>query len=149
MQTKPALLAACHQLLDERLFRLNEAIAESREAANSETKSSAGDKYETTREMMQAEIERLGQQVDEVAKLREGLYATERALPGTEATLGSMVKTNRATYFLAVGLGKVVISGIEVFVISTASPIGQLLLGKTVGEQIVFNGVTQQILEVE
>ena len=129
-------------------MRLNEAIAESREAANSDTKSSVGDKYETIREMMQAEIERLGQQVDEVAKLREGLYAVEGAMPGTEATLGSLVKTNRATYFLAVGLGKVTVGGVEVFVISTASPIGQLLLGKSIGNEIVFNGLTQQILGV-
>ena len=52
------------------------------------------------------------------------------------------------TYFLAAGLGKITVGEEDVFVISTASPIGQLLVGKTVGEEIVFNGVTQRILDV-
>ncbi len=148
MIAKIDIISTCNRLLDDRATRLQQAIDDTREAALGETKSSAGDKYETGREMMLAEIERLGQQVDEVARLREGLFAVEGAMPGTEVTLGSLVKTNRATYFLAVGLGKVTVSGVEVFVLSTASPIGQLLLGKTVGEQILFKGEEQTVLSV-
>lgn len=148
MPTKKEVLIACTNLLDERTTRLNEAMAASREAANSETKSSAGDKYETTRELMQAEMERLSHQLAEVSKLREALYQAEMAVPTDVISIGSTVKTNRGTYFLAAGLGKIAVGAEDVFVISAASPIGQLLVGKTVGEEIVFNGVSQRILAV-
>ena len=148
MPTKKEVLIACTQLLEERTTRLNEAMAASREAANSETKSSAGDKYETTRELMQAEMERLSHQLAEVSKLREALYQAEMAVPANVISIGSTVKTNRGTYFLAAGLGKITVGAEDVFVISTASPIGQLLVGKRVGDEIVFNGVTQRILAV-
>ena len=52
------------------------------------------------------------------------------------------------TYFFVAGLGKIAVGAEDIFVISTASPIGQLLVGKTVGEEIVFNGVSQRILAV-
>ena len=148
MPTKKEVIAACNHVLDERTTRLNEAMAASREAANSETKSSAGDKYETTRELMQAEMERLSHQLAEVSKLKEALYQAEMAVAAEVISIGSTVKTNRGTYFLAAGLGKIIVDAEDVYVISTASPIGQLLVGKKVGEEIVFNGVSQRILAV-
>jgi transcription elongation GreA/GreB family factor len=149
MPTKKEVLTSCKQLLNERTTRLNLAIAEAREAANSETKSSAGDKYETTREMMQAEMERLSSQLAEVAKLNEALFHAETAVPTTTVGIGSLIKTTTAAYFLAAGLGKVIATGQPVFVLSAASPMGNLLLGKTVGEVVVFNGEEQTVLEVE
>ena len=148
MPTKKEVIAACNHVLDERTTRLNEAMAASREAANNETKSSAGDKYETTRELMQAEMERLSHQLAEVSKLKEALYQAEMAVAAEVISIGSTVKTNRGTYFLAAGLGKIIVDAEDVYVISTASPIGQLLVGKKVGEEIVFNGVSQRILAV-
>jgi transcription elongation GreA/GreB family factor len=145
---KKEVLATCKQLLNERTTRLNLAMAAARETANNETKSSAGDKYETTREMMQAEMERLSHQLAEVAKLNEALFHAESAAPSPTIALGSLVKTNRATYFLAAGLGSVSVHGQTVFVLSTASPIGQLLVGKRVGESISFNGQQQTVIEV-
>jgi len=148
MPTKKEVLTSCKQLLNERTTRLNLAIAEAREAANSETKSSAGDKYETTREMMQAEMERLSHQLAEVAKLNEALFHAETAVPTTTVGIGSLIKTTTTTYFLAAGLGKVIVAGQPVFVLSAASPMGNLLLGKTVGDVVVFNGEVQTVLEV-
>jgi transcription elongation GreA/GreB family factor len=70
------------------------------------------------------------------------------AVPANVISIGSTVKTNRGTYFLAAGLGKITVGAEDVFVISTASPIGQLLVGKRVGEEIVFKGVQQTVIEV-
>jgi len=145
---KKEVLAACKQLLNERTIRLNLAMAAARETANNETKSSAGDKYETTREMMQAEMERLSHQLAEVAKLNEALFHAETAVPTTTVGIGSLIKTTTTTYFLAAGLGKVIVAGQPVFVLSAASPMGNLLLGKTVGDVVVFNGEVQTVLEV-
>jgi transcription elongation GreA/GreB family factor len=59
-----------------------------------------------------------------------------------------VIVTNTASYFLGIGLGKISVEGETVFAISTASPIGQLLLNKTAGEEIVFNGKKQTVLTV-
>ncbi len=135
-------------MLHEREARINEAIAASREAANNETKSSAGDKYETTRAMMHAELEKLSGQLDELQKVKEALYQAELAPVGPTIGVGNLVVTNAGLYFLAAGLGKVTVENEVVFVISTASPIGQLLFNKSVGNEIVFNNAAQKITAV-
>jgi transcription elongation GreA/GreB family factor len=146
--TKTELIAACEQLLDQRLQRIDAAMSLSREAAEGETKSSAGDKFETTRAMMHAELERLSAQRNDVLLLKKGLYTAAQAVFGNVIVFGSVVKTNVATYFLAAAIGKITLGQQEVFVLSTASPLGQLLLGKSAGEEITLGKVTQKVLEV-
>ena len=146
--TKTELIAACEQLLDQRLQRIDAAMSLSREAAEGETKSSAGDKFETTRAMMHAELERLSAQRNDVLLLKKGLYTAAQAVVGSMIGLGSVVKTNVATYFLAAAIGKITLGQQEVFVLSTASPLGQLLLGKSAGEEITHGKVTQKVLAV-
>lgn len=148
MVEKKNVLEACYGLLDKRSEYLKREIAEVRAAANEETKSSAGDKYETSREMMGAQAERLSKQLAETNKMRELLYQAEQPNQSAEIGLGSMVRTNTATFFLAAPLGKVRVNQIDVLVISTASPIGKLLLGKVINHQVTFNGKMQTILEV-
>ncbi len=53
--------------------------------------------------------------------------------------LGSVVITNHANYFLAISAGEINILGIKYFAVSTASPIGKLLLGKSMGNAFDFN----------
>ncbi len=142
------IISACNQLLNDRATRLQQAIDDARDAALGETKSSAGDKYETGREMMLAEAERLSTQLADVEKMRKGLYNAANASSSSSIGLGSLVKTNAGFYFLAIGLGKVEVEEHTVYVISPASPIGQLFMGKIAGEEITFAGKTQQILAV-
>jgi len=148
MPTKEAIIKACEVLVAKRLADIHEAMAASREAANNETKSSAGDKYETTRAMMHFELEKLSGQLSEAEKLKDALYQASAAAFSTTIHVGSVIVTNTASYFLGIGLGKISVEGETVFAISTASPIGQLLLNKTAGEEIVFNGKKQTVLTV-
>lgn len=148
MIEKKNILKACYNILRERSEALRKEIGEVRAAANEETKSSAGDKYETSREMMGAQAERLSKQLAEVTAMRELLYAAEQITQSAEIRLGSVVTTDRATFFIAAPLGKITIDGDDVYVISTASPMGKLLLGKREAETISFNGVSQTIKKV-
>jgi transcription elongation GreA/GreB family factor len=148
MPTKEAILKSCEILVAKRVADIQEAMAASHEAANNETKSSAGDKYETTRAMMHFELEKLSGQLNEAEKLREALFQIAEAPCTSTINLGNVITTNTATYFLGIGLGKINVENESVFAISTASPIGQLLLGKSFGDEIVFNNTTQQILSV-
>ena len=55
---------------------------------------------------------------------------------------GSLVSTDKERYFISIGLGKVDIEGETYYVISLASPMGNVLKDKVVGDSIAFQGRT-------
>ncbi|MWD30855.1 3-oxoacyl-ACP synthase, partial [Aquicoccus sp. SCR17] len=71
MQKKEQLLKFCWDYVDTRTERLKKSAAALQESLNSETKSSAGDKHETGRAMVQLEQEKLAQQLVELDRLKE------------------------------------------------------------------------------
>lgn len=142
---RKALYTACLQAVESRIQHAEEALAQARDASRDETKSSAGDKYETTREMMQQDIDRNSRQVYEAKKLAFQLEQIRDAEIGGKVVPGALVKTSRAWMYIAVSIGKLQIGQLSVFVISPASPVGQALSGKKVGDEFALNGVYQTI----
>jgi transcription elongation GreA/GreB family factor len=148
MSVKKQLLQACIDHVQARIDTANAAIAQAREAANSETKSSAGDKYETGRAMMQQEIEKNATQAAEAQKLLRVLTAIDAEKIPAKVQLGSMVKTNVGRYYFAASLGKVSLAGEDYFVISPGSPLGQAFFGKAKGDTVSFMGQSHLIEEL-
>lgn len=146
--TKAALLAACKQYVDQRLANAEQAIASASDAAADDTKSSAGDKFETTREMMQQEIGRHRQLLAEAQRMAQVLTALDTRLQAGPAKLGSLVETNRRIFFLAIGAGRLDIDGDAYWAISTASPMGHQLIGVEAGHRFVFNDLEYVINQV-
>jgi transcription elongation GreA/GreB family factor len=105
----------------------------------SETKSSAGDKHETGRAMIQLEMEKAGQQLSEVIWMKEVLNRIDIKKNNDVISLGSLIITTKGNYFLAISVGKISVESLDYFAISSQSPIGKQLLGKKVGEFIAFN----------
>ena len=62
---KHELILRCHQYADSRIATARQAMSEAQTAANEESKSSIGDKYETGRSMMQIEGEKAAHQLAE------------------------------------------------------------------------------------
>ncbi|GHE23211.1 hypothetical protein [Sphingobacterium griseoflavum] len=145
--TKVALLALCQEKNDMRLQEITQAIAQAQEAIESDTKSSAGDKYETSREMMQQDLNRYHQQLLQAKKDALILQRIELQ-PKPRVALGSLVITNSATYFIASSLGKQKVGDTEYMVISAFSPIGTLLIDHAPGDTVNFNGREQQIVAI-
>ncbi len=67
---KAELLELVKQKISEKIQKLEQLIAETR-ASNNDTKSSMGDKYETSREMLQQEINNLQLQLNEQLKSQQ------------------------------------------------------------------------------
>ena len=137
---KQRLLDVCGQYVAQRIAEAQQAIAAAGEAAASDGKSSAGDKYETTREMMQQEIDRFQQTLSDARRMEQVLATVDIRAASTQARLGSLVETNQGIFFLAIGVGRAGVDGLTVGIISTASPIGARLLGKSAGQHFIFNG---------
>ena len=62
--------------------------------------------------------------------------------------LGSIVFTEKDSYFLSISAGKIILNNEVFYAISTSSPIGKLLLGKQENEQFSFNGNTLKIQKI-
>lgn len=148
MTTKEKLHQACLLQLAERITDLNKRIAAITESRNSETKSSAGDKYETSRAMMQMEEDKVMAQLELAKQMQSQLRQLDPTVKESVIQLGSLVRTSARNYYLSIGLGKLVVEKKTYYSISTDSPIGKLLLGNEKGATIVFNQMKDEVLEV-
>lgn len=126
-----------------------QTLASARESRDSDTKSSAGDKHETARAMVQIEIEKNEVQLNKIQQQKEELLKIPIQKKFNKVELGSLVYTNQENYFFSIGHGKIETDEGIFYAISLAAPIGLALNGKTTGDQIEFQGRSIRILKLE
>ncbi|MBC2843939.1 GreA/GreB family elongation factor [Winogradskyella flava] len=148
MNIKAQLHFRCQEILNKRLLVIQESISDIQIALQSETKSSAGDKHETGRAMLQLEREKAGQQLAELQKLIETLQRIDTEIQHNTVALGSVVKTTDDNYFISVSIGEIKLQNESFYGISIATPIGQLLFSKSVGDEIRFRTKTFIIIDI-
>lgn len=148
MNIKKTLYENCLTQISFKIKTIEKNIVGIEESLLSETKSSAGDKHETGRAMLQIEREKAGQQLLEVEKLKHVLKKIDYDFVSRKVGLGSVVFTTRYNYFISVSMGEICIENQSFYAISSQTPIGRLLRGKQVGDLIEFNGRTFEILKV-
>ena len=145
-QMKSKLLDIIHQKISEKIQKLEQLIAETR-ASNNDTKSSMGDKYETSREMLQQEINHLQIQLNEHLKSQQ-ILKNINPNPHKIVTLGSLVETEKGMFFIAISLGELSFNQEKIFVISAESPLAKAMNGKKTGESFVVNNLSQIIKNI-
>lgn len=145
---KPKLYARCLAYVQERILTATEAMQAAQESANSESKSSAGDKYETGRAMAQLERDRHAQLLADAKRMLADLEKINPGITTSVVVPGSLVRTSQGTFFLAISAGKLTLDGADYFAVSVASPIGALLLGKKVGDVVMFNKMGYEVVEI-
>lgn len=143
---KSEILQIIHNKLSEKIEKLERLIIETR-SANNETKSSMGDKYETSREMVQQEINNLQIQLNENNRAKNSLKLIN-VNPHQTIGLGSLIRTDKGLFYIAVSLGEIIFNENKIFVISTESPLGKILIGKKKGEEFYLNNLNQKILKI-
>ena len=143
---KSEILQIIQDKLSAKIENLERLINETR-ASNNETKSSMGDKFETSREMVQQEINTLQIQLNENRNARNSLKQINTNLHQTIG-LGSLVETDKGLFYIAVSLGQIIFNEKKIFVISTESPLGKILFGKKKGDEISLNNMKQIIKAV-
>jgi transcription elongation GreA/GreB family factor len=139
-QLKEALYNYCKEFVNSKLETIEKTIKSNQADLASETKSSAGDKHETGRAMLQLEMEKAGQQLKGVTEMKLVLERIKLQETSGACKMGSIVKTNTINYFLAISAGKIVVENEIYYAVSSKSPIGQLLIGKKKNDTLQFNG---------
>lgn len=146
MGIKTSILTACKQVIHYKITQLNDAISELGES--NDVKSSAGDKHETGRAMVHLEQEKLGKQLLEWENQNNLLAKIDVSKQNNGVGLGSLVETNRGSFFLASNIGKLMIDDQEIIVISLQSPLGEKLVTHKQGDQFDFNNVRYEIFKL-
>lgn len=145
---KTSLKAYCEEQLTQRMNTIREKIEHAQQSANQEEKSSAGDKYETSRAMNHLEKDMHSRQLAENTKELALLHAVNARYLYTQVTSGAFVQCGDTAFFIAAGLGKKMIDGQTIFFLSPEAPIAKALLNKKEGDSFLFNKITLQIQEL-
>ncbi len=148
MTIKEQVHAECVRLIEERVKNAQEAVQLAQEGANSEDKSSAGDKHETGRAMAQLESEKATKQKQESLDLLAVLKKINPEQNSPQVSLGSLIETSNGNFYVSVAAGKVELDVYQCFAISPGSPIGAILMGLKKGDCADFNGKTFLINEL-
>ena len=147
MIPKKEIQSVCLRRLQQQLARLEDMMKHAQAEANKETKSSAGDKYETGRSMMQLEKEKFAQQHDRVSQQLEIVQKLDLGAHD-EIQEGSLVDTNIGLFFISVGMEPFEIGDTTITCLSLSTPIGMSLDGLEEGDVVDFRDQEIEIWEV-
>lgn len=146
MTDRKAIIAQLHQIVEEKIRQFQGMIDDLR-SSNTETKSSMGDKYETSREMLQQEIMQIQRQLAvfqahqiQVRKLTENVSEAIKT--------GSMVKTTFGNFIIITSLGELEVDDEKFVSISEQTPLAKELMGKKVGDAFSIQQKDYKVLEV-
>lgn len=105
-----------------------------------DTKSSAGDKYETSRAMSQQEIDKINTQLQETNRQLAMIPQLEELAVSETATNGSLITTDNGLFFIGLPVGPISVYGKTVFCLGPVAPIAQKLMGLSNGDTCELNG---------
>ena len=145
---KKTLFNHCKTHLEKKMKVLEQLKKNLQKDLTYETKSSAGDKYETARAMIQLENEKLSNQIREIELNYQKLNTIKDFQTSKSISLGSIIFTDKANYYVAIAADFFGVNSKVFYCISSQSPIGKLLIGKKINESIMFNDVQSTILEI-
>jgi hypothetical protein len=131
--------------ISQRITTSRQVIDQARESANSEEKSSAGDKYETGRAMGHLQQEMHSRQLTEYVKELAILHSVNTDQLCSEGRVGAFLQGEDIAFFIAAGLGKHIIEGKTILFLSPQAPLAKFLQNKKAGDHITFNNINTTI----
>ena len=145
---KSKIISKLYDMVDIKINDAKSAIASAVESRNNESKSSAGDKYETGREMMQAEIDNNQIQLAKALIQKQEIDKINIDQKFARVLPGCLVMTNQNNYFISIAAGKIIIDETSYYAISLASPMGMALKDKVKNDTFRFQDKDYIILDI-
>ena len=137
-----------NQLVQDKIDVFQDMISGLTEDSKNDAKGSAGDKHETALSMMHLEQEKLTNKLKEAIEQKSILDKIDTTQSHNKVAVGNLVKTNNLIVYISVALPKISINNQNIFAISPQSPIGNHLMGKSVGFEFELNGTKYSIEEI-
>ena len=121
---KKSVYDACEWELKQRSERLYKRSGALQQDLGRVSKSSAGDKHETGRAMLQLELEKLSGQIQHVHQQKRLLQSITYHKVSLEVTSGSLLKLADKWFFVCLGIGVIHINERNVYCLAPSAPIG-------------------------
>jgi hypothetical protein len=134
--------------VQDKVDAFRDMIAALTEDSKNDAKGSAGDKHETALSMMHIEQEKLNRKLAEFLEQKAILDKIKTDNVSDKIVLGSLVQANAMLLFISTALPKITIDGKTIIAVSPQSPLGNKLMGNTVGFSFEINGTTYLIAEI-
>lgn len=147
MKIKSQLLELCKQYADKRILGYKNEIELIKESVENNDKVS-NEEDDSGNSKLLDDLEKNMNYLSDAQKARENLQLIRPNLVSDTVVLGSLVKTDSKTFFIASSIGKVEFEDNEYFIISLQSPIGQMIKSKSIGHQFEFNTNKYVITEI-
>lgn len=138
LKIKQQLYSECVNYVESKIALIVKAVNELQQASMLETKSSMGDKYETTISSIHLEMNKYAQQMNECSTMKKILFQINAAKQSDSVQPGCLVCTNNGNYFIAITAGEFEIEGTRYLTISLASPLGKELHKRKPGDTFSF-----------
>jgi hypothetical protein len=129
IELKQNIYNHCLRVIDDKIVSLQKVLADLKDSGSNETKSTAGDKHETALAMLQIEQANVRAQLQEVLEQKATLLKISPSVVTASVVNGSLVRTDKGYFFISIPLGKIVIDGITIIILSAKSPLGNKLMG--------------------
>ena len=139
MLTKSGVIAELDKQLLTKLSYLTTNLQQAIDSRNSDTKSSAGDKFETSREMAQIEIH----------KLETEILKTQQFISDLLSKASQFIITDKGTFLVAIPYGKLMLNDTAVFCISNSAPIAKPLINTEISSQFHYGGVSYNVIAIQ
>jgi len=127
-------------LISTRIEAARQQAEQAQEAANQEEKSSAGDKYETSRAMGHLQKDMYSRQQAENARELATLHQVKADILYSSAVPGAFIQCPGIGFFIAAGLGKQQLHDQTIVFLSPAAPLAKALYHRRTGDNVLFNG---------
>ncbi|MFT3912188.1 MAG: hypothetical protein QM737_22365 [Ferruginibacter sp.] len=145
---KKRLFQKAITIIEQRIATTATAMQNAQDAANEEEKSSAGDKYETSRAMSHLEKDMFAKQAEENKKELAFLGTINYEQLYDVVVAGSFIRCNDCAFFIAAGLGKIIFEEETIFLLSPNAPLAKLFYNKKEGDPVQFNKKQEFIIEL-
>jgi hypothetical protein len=145
---KVIVIEHCIEKVDQMLNELESVLSDLNQSILNDTKSSVGDKYETSRSMIQIEQEKIQKQMGKFFQMKEIVKKINLETKHNQVGLGSLIETTNGWFFISIALGKIEIEGETIFVLSADAPIGKLMIGKKNNDTFQFNRNQSKIISI-
>ena len=140
---KQIILQEVERRLKEKIEHLEFLISEAR-ASNNDTKSSMGDKYETSREMLQQEINNLLSQLSVFLEQQIQLKSLS-VNTNSKVEKGALVQTQNGWFYISISLGELKLDSKKIYAISPDSPLAKAMWNLEEGQEFSLNSSVQKI----
>jgi len=127
--------------IQEEIKTLNLEIA-------SETKSSAGDKFETSRELMNQSLNQLQSNLNSILEKINAIEQIKKVSLSDRIGFGSLVFTETKTFLFGIAHGSFNFQDNTIYLLSLNSPLAKAFVGKRVNDIIGFHSAKYLIKKI-